>query len=73
VAAHVLTVPELAEYFGIPKGQVYAMLRREADSGFPGFRAGRGWRVDLEQMREWMCQQVEEKVAFRRPFRAKNG
>ena len=58
-----MTVSELAKYFGIPKGRVYAILRREAESGFPGFRAGRGWRVDLEQMREWMCQRVEEKVS----------
>ena len=72
MAARVLTVPELAKYFGIPKGRVYAMLRREANSGFPGFRAGRGWRVDLEQMREWMCRQVEQKVRFDGRF-AQNG
>jgi excisionase family DNA binding protein len=58
--ARVMTVGEIAQYFGIPKKRVYEMLRREADAGFPCFRIGRGWRVDIEQMREWMCQRIEE-------------
>jgi excisionase family DNA binding protein len=56
-----MTVNELAKYFGISKKRVYETLRREAVAGFPCFRIGRGWRVDLEQMREWMCQRIEEK------------
>jgi excisionase family DNA binding protein len=56
-----MTIAELATYFGIPKGRVYQMIRREAESGFPSFRIGGGVRVDIDQMREWMCAQLEEK------------
>ena len=61
LAANVMTVNEIATYFGIPKRRVYEMLRREAVAGFPCFRVGRGWRVDIDQMRDWMCQQAERK------------
>jgi excisionase family DNA binding protein len=59
--AKVMTVNEIAKYFGIPKKRVYEMLRRESVAGFPCFRVGRGWRVDMDQMRDWMCQQAERK------------
>ena len=62
LAAKVMTVNEIATYFGIPKRRVYEMLRREAIAGFPCFRVGRGWRVDIDQMRDWMCQQAERKT-----------
>jgi excisionase family DNA binding protein len=62
-----MTIPELAKYFGIPKKRVYEMLRREADAGFPGFRVGSGWRIDLEQLREWMCEKIEERAANATP------
>jgi excisionase family DNA binding protein len=63
-----MTVKEIAKYFGIPRKRVYEMLRREADAGFPCFRVGRGWRVDLDQMREWMCQRIEEKNLDSSPY-----
>jgi excisionase family DNA binding protein len=66
--AKVMTVKEIAKYFGIPRKRVYEMLRREADAGFPCFRVGRGWRVDLDQMREWMCQRIEEKNLDSLPY-----
>jgi excisionase family DNA binding protein len=58
-----MTAGELADYFGISKSRVYRMLRREADAPMFGFRVGKGWRIDLDQMRDWMCQQIVEKAA----------
>jgi excisionase family DNA binding protein len=62
VFERVMTTSELAQYFGVSKARVYEMLRRQANAGFPSYRVGRGWRVDLEQMREWICQRVEDKA-----------
>jgi hypothetical protein len=60
VTARVLTIRELAKYFRISRRQACEMLRREVPFGFPCFRAGGKWCVDLDQMREWMCQRMEE-------------
>jgi hypothetical protein len=43
----------------MPKKRVCEMLKREADAGFPGFY------VDLEEMREWMLQRIEQKTPSR--------
>jgi excisionase family DNA binding protein len=56
----VMTAAELAEYFGIPKARVYRMLKSEAEAKLFGFRVGGAWRIDLDQMREWICQKVVE-------------
>jgi Helix-turn-helix domain len=62
MTGRVLTIRDLAKYFGISRKRVCEMLRREAAAGFPCFQAGGGWCVDLDEMREWMCRQVEEKA-----------
>ena len=54
-----MTVMEVANYFGISKAQVYAMLRRETKAGFPAFKVEREWRIDFEQMLDWICKQIE--------------
>ena len=63
MSGRIMTVAELSDYFGIPKERVNQMLTREVGAGFPGFRVGGEWRVDLEQMREWMCERIEEKAS----------
>ena len=52
----------LAKYFGISKERVCEMLRRELPSGFPCFQANGLWWVDLDELREWMCQRLEERA-----------
>jgi hypothetical protein len=59
MAARVLTVSDLAKYFGTSKKRACEMLRREGAAGFPCFQVGGGWCVDLDEMRDWICQQIE--------------
>jgi excisionase family DNA binding protein len=58
----VMTAGELAVYLGIPKQRVYRMVRLGAGAGLPGFRVGRAWRVDLDEMREWLIHQTDQEA-----------
>ncbi|MEX1133936.1 MAG: helix-turn-helix domain-containing protein [Acidimicrobiia bacterium] len=52
-----LTVEELAEYFGVPVATVYAWrYRRE---GPPGFRVGKYVRYRMRDVQEWTQRQLE--------------
>ena len=51
------TVPEVAEWIGLPTSTVYGYVR---DAKLPGaFRCGRHWRINLEVLEEWFNAQVE--------------
>jgi excisionase family DNA binding protein len=59
VSPRILTIAELAEYLRVSEARLYELLKGEA-AGFPAFRVGRGWRVNLDEMRDWMCQQLDK-------------
>jgi excisionase family DNA binding protein len=55
-----MTIRDLSTFLGIPRKRVYEILRRGAETGLQSFRVGRGWRVDLDQLRLWMTEQIDD-------------
>ena len=51
----VLNVHQAAEYLGVCDEVVYTLVHRE---DFPGFRIGRIWRIDAQQLGEWVRRQT---------------
>ena len=49
-----MTIPELAEYLQVPQNTLYRLAKARRDRGFPAFKIGRNWRVNLEQVEEWL-------------------
>jgi excisionase family DNA binding protein len=47
----ILTISELAAYLNIHKITIYRLLK---NGNLPGFRIGRAWRFDLDQVTEWV-------------------
>lgn len=51
-----LTVAEVAEYLGIHPVTVRRMAR---DGKLPGRKIGKYWRFDPDNLREYMCRQLQ--------------
>ena len=47
----ILTVSELAEHLNVHRITIYRLLK---NGNLPGFKIGRVWRFDLDEIGEWM-------------------
>lgn len=54
----IITVQELATMLGVHRITVYRHLK---ESGLPGFKVGRIWRFQREEVSHWMQQQSKNR------------
>ena len=52
MATKILTVSELAEHLSVHRITIYRMLK---DGTLPGFKIGRVWRFNLDEIANWMA------------------
>jgi excisionase family DNA binding protein len=58
-----LTVPQVAELLQVPVSWVYGRLRKRSLEKLPGYRLGKYWRFDKEEVLAWLAQQREGRKA----------
>lgn len=51
MANKILTVSELAEHLNVHRITIYRLLK---NGSLPGFKIGRVWRFDLDEITSWM-------------------
>ena len=61
MADHILTLSELASYMDVPRRRLYRLITRHR--GFPVFKEGRHWCVDVDAVREWLLQRFDHEAA----------
>jgi excisionase family DNA binding protein len=61
VAEHILTISELASYMNVPRRCLYRLITRY--HSFPVFKKGRHWCVDVDAVREWILERLDEELA----------
>ncbi|HVN27240.1 MAG TPA: helix-turn-helix domain-containing protein [Candidatus Binataceae bacterium] len=75
MAKRILTVSELADHLSVHRITIYRLLK---SGSIPGFKIGRVWRFELDQISSWMTTGVppleltsapEETRAARAPVR----
>lgn len=52
-----LTVQQVAELLQVPVSWVYGRLRKRSLGRLPGYRLGKYWRFDREEVLAWLAQQ----------------
>jgi excisionase family DNA binding protein len=52
MASRILTVSELAEHLNVHRITIYRLLK---SGTLPGFKIGRVWRFDLDEITSWMA------------------
>ena len=52
MAKKILTVSELAEHLNVHRITIYRLLKT---GSLPGFKIGRVWRFDLDEITSWMA------------------
>lgn len=52
--SHLLTVSEVAQLLQVPVSWVYARTRHRTKGRLPGYRLGKYWRFDREQVLAWV-------------------
>lgn len=58
-----LTVQQVAELLQVPVSWVYGRLRKRSLGKLPGYRLGKYWRLDKEEVLAWLAQQREGRKA----------
>ena len=58
-----LTVQQVAELLQVPVSWVYGRLRKRSLEKLPGYRLGKYWRFDKEEVLAWLAQQREDRKA----------
>lgn len=58
-----LTVQQVAELLRVPVSWVYGRLRKRSLEKLPGYRLGKYWRFDKEEVLAWLAQQREGRKA----------
>lgn len=58
-----MTVQQVAELLQVPVSWVYGRLRKRSLEKLPGYRLGKYWRFDKEEVLAWLAQQREERKA----------
>jgi excisionase family DNA binding protein len=56
---NIITVEELAEMLGVHRITVYRHLK---ESGLPGFKVGRIWRFQRDEVFNWISHQQTKKA-----------
>jgi len=57
------TVQQVAELLQVPASWVYGRLRKRSLEKLPGYRLGKYWRFDKEEVLAWLAQQREGRKA----------
>jgi excisionase family DNA binding protein len=63
VKAELLTVQQVAELLQVPVSWVYGRMRKRSLERFPGYRLGKYWRFDKEEVLSWLAQQRRSREA----------
>jgi excisionase family DNA binding protein len=58
-----MTVQQVAELLQVPVSWVYGRLRKRSLEKLPGYRLGKYWRFDKEEILAWLAQQREGRKA----------
>jgi excisionase family DNA binding protein len=58
-----MTVQQVAELLQVPVSWVYGRLRKRLLGKLPGYRLGKYWRFDKEEVLAWLAQQRESRKA----------
>jgi excisionase family DNA binding protein len=58
-----MTVQQVAELLQVPVSWVYGRLRKRSLEKLPGYRLGKYWRFDKEEVLAWLAQQREGRKA----------
>ncbi|HVB32757.1 MAG TPA: helix-turn-helix domain-containing protein [Patescibacteria group bacterium] len=58
-----LTVRQVAELLQVPVSWVYGHLRKRSLEKLPGYRLGKYWRFDREEVLAWLAQQRADRRA----------
>jgi excisionase family DNA binding protein len=58
-----MTVRQVAELLQVPVSWVYGRLRKRSLEKLPGYRLGKYWRFDKEEVLAWLAQQREGRKA----------
>jgi excisionase family DNA binding protein len=58
-----LTVQQVAALLQVPVSWVYGRLRKRPLERLPGYRLGKYWRFDKEEVLSWVAQQRTDRQA----------
>jgi excisionase family DNA binding protein len=58
-----MTVRQVAELLQVPVSWVYGRLRKRSLDKLPGYRLGKYWRFEKEEVLAWLGQQREGRKA----------
>ncbi len=58
-----LTVPQVAELLQVPVSWVYGRLRKRSIERLPGYRLGKYWRFDREEVLAWVTRHQTDREA----------
>ena len=58
-----MTVQQVAELLQVPVSWVYGRLRKRSLDKLPGYRLGKYWRFEKEEVLAWLGQQREGRKA----------
>jgi excisionase family DNA binding protein len=58
-----MTVQQVAELLQVPVSWAYGRLRKRSLEKLPGYRLGKYWRFDKEEVLAWLAQQREGRKA----------
>lgn len=61
--SELMTVQQVAELLQVPVSWVYGRLRKRSLQKLPGYRLGKYWRFDREEVLAWLAQQREGRKA----------
>jgi excisionase family DNA binding protein len=58
-----MTVQQVAELLQVPVSWVYGRLRKRSHEKLPGYRLGKYWRFDREEVLAWLAEQRQGRKA----------
>ena len=61
--SELLTVPQVAELLQVPVSWVYGRLRKRSPERLPGYRLGKYWRFDREEVLAWVTRHQTNREA----------
>ena len=63
VQSELLTVRQVAELLQVPVSWVYGRMRKRSLERLPGYRLGKYWRFDKEEVLAWLAEQCANRKA----------
>jgi excisionase family DNA binding protein len=59
-AKQVMTIAELADYFGTSPLEVRKLFHSQKEAGFPAFKLRNKWCVNLEDVQDWLLAMADQ-------------